>query len=56
MPVVVGQNDVDAGAGLADGPRVLLVELSDRVRELTGRVDHRFGAHVELRACAIKWG
>ena len=50
MPVVVGQDDVHAGAGLTDGLRGLVVELPHRVRELARGVNHRLRSHVELRA------
>lgn len=47
-PVVTGDDDVDAGARLADVLRLLVVHLPQRVCERAGGVDHNLGLHVKL--------
>ncbi len=51
VPVVTGDDDVNACAGLADVLGLLVVHLPQRVRERSGGVDHALGLHIKLLPC-----
>ena len=48
VPVVARDDDVNAGARLADARRFLVVHLPQRVREGSGGIDHALGLHIEF--------
>lgn len=50
-PVVTGDDDVNAGAGLADVFGLLVVHLPQWVRERPGGVDHTLGLHIKFLSC-----
>lgn len=51
LPVVAGDDDVNACAGLADVFGLLVVHLPQGVREGPRGVDHALGLHVKLLSC-----
>lgn len=51
IPVVTGDDDVNASTGLADVSGFLVVHLPHGVCERSGGVDHALGLHVELTSC-----
>lgn len=56
LPVVAGDDDVHAGAGLADVGHLLVVHLPQRVGEGARGVDHALGTHVKLLTCEDGYG
>lgn len=50
-PVVAGDDDVNAGARLADVLGLLVVHLPQRVSERARGVDHTLGLHIKFLSC-----